>query len=75
MSALEKSMVLALLAKSSRTKSQTLAEVGIPRRTYYSWEKQEKAGGKKPENRRPWNRKKAEEEKLVIGQHPERRRN
>jgi len=66
MSALEKAMVLALLAKSSRTKSRTLAEIGIPRRTYYNWVKQEKAVGKKSENRRPWNRIKAEEEKLVI---------
>jgi len=66
MSALEKAMVLALLAKSSRTKSQTLAEIGIPRRTYYNWVKQKKAVGKKSENRRPWNRIKAEEEKLVI---------
>ena len=66
MSALEKAMVLALLAKSSLTKSQTLAEIGTPRRTYYNWVKQKKAGGKKSENRRPWNRIKAKEEKLVI---------
>ena len=73
MSALEKSVVLALLAKSSRTKSQTLVEIGIPRRTYYNWVKQEKVGGKKSVSRRPWNRINAEEEKLVIM--PERRRN
>jgi transposase len=66
MSALEKAMVLALLARSSRTRSQTLAEIGIPRRTYYNWVKQKKDGGKKSENRRPWNRIKTEEEKLVI---------
>ena len=66
MSALEKAMVLALLAESSRTKNQTLAEIGITRRTYYNWVKQKKAGGKKSENRRPWNKIKAEEEKLVI---------
>ncbi len=42
MSTLEKAMVLALLAKSSQTKSRTLAEIGIPRRTYYNCVKQEK---------------------------------
>ena len=43
MSALEKAMVLALVAKSPTNKSQTLAEIGIPRRTYYNWVKKEKA--------------------------------
>jgi len=66
MSALEKAMVLALLAKSSRTKSQTLAGIGIPRRTYYNWMRQEKAGDKKSRNRRPWNKVREEEEQMVI---------
>jgi len=66
MSAMEKAMVLALVNTSTMSKSQTVAEIGIPRRTYYNWVKQKKVGGKKFENRRPWNRIKAEEEKLVI---------
>jgi transposase InsO family protein/transposase-like protein len=66
MSALEKAMVLALVSTSTASKSQTLAEIGIPRRTYYNWVRQEKAGGKKSVKRRPWNRIKAEEEQMVI---------
>jgi putative transposase len=66
MSTLEKAMVLALVAKSPTNKSQTLAEVGIPRRTYYNWVRQEKGGVKKSKNSRPLNRIKGEEEKLVI---------
>jgi putative transposase len=66
MSALEKAMVLALVSTSTASKSQTLAEIGIPRRTYYNWVRQEKAGGKKFIKRRPWNRIKAEEEQMVI---------
>ncbi len=59
-------MVLVLLAKSSRSKSQTLAEIGIPRRTYYNWVKQENAGDKKSDNRRPWNKVREEEEQTVM---------
>jgi putative transposase len=66
MSALEKAIVLALLSTSTASKSQTLAEIGIPRRTYYNWVRQEKAKGKKSVKRRPWNRIKAEEEQMVI---------
>ena len=53
MSALEKAMVLALVSTSTASKSQTLAEIGIPRRTYYNRVRQEKAGGKKSVKRRP----------------------
>jgi len=66
MSALDKVMVLALVAESSTKKCQTLAEIGIPRRTYYNWVKKGKAEGKKSAKRRPWNRLKAEEEQMVI---------
>ena len=66
MSALDKAMVLALVAESSTKKCQTLAEIGIPRRTYYNWVKKEKAGGKKSAKIRPWNRLKAEEEQMVT---------
>jgi len=66
MSAMEKAMVLALLNTSTTSKSQTLVEIGIPRRTYYNWVKQEKAGDKKSVKRRPWNRIMEEEEQLVL---------
>ena len=43
-----------------------MAEIGIPRRTYYNWVKQEKAVGKKSVKRWPWNRIMEEEEQLVL---------
>jgi len=67
----EKAGVLAVVAASSLSKSQALAEMGFPRRTYYNWirrEKESKTRGVKIESRRPWNKVKAEEEKLVIAQ-------
>ena len=66
MSAMEKAMVLALINTSMTSKSQTLAEIGISRRTYYNWVGQEKAGGKKSVKRRPWNRIKEEEGQMVV---------
>ena len=66
MSSLDKVMVLALVAQSSMNKSQTLAEIGIPRRTYYNWVKKEKTEGSKSAKRRPWNRLKADEEQMVM---------
>jgi transposase InsO family protein len=66
MSALDKAMVLALVNTSVTNKSQTLAEIGIPRRTYYNWLRQEKGGGKKSLKRRPWNRIREEERQMVI---------
>jgi len=67
----EKAGVLAVVAASPPSKSQVLAEIGIPRRTYYNWLRQEKQGNLedgKSKSRRPWNKVKAEEAKLVIDQ-------
>jgi transposase InsO family protein len=67
----ERAGVLAVVAASPLSKSQALAEMGVPRRTYYNWvrrEKESNTGGVKIESRRPWNKVKAEEEKLVIVQ-------
>lgn len=66
MSAMLKAMVLALVNTSTTSKSQALVEIGLPRRTYYNWVKQEKAVGKKSVKRRPWNRIMEEEEQLVL---------
>jgi putative transposase len=66
MSVMEKAMVLALVSRSTATKSQTLVEIGIPRRTYYNWVKQDKAGDKRSVNRVPWNRIMKKEEQLVL---------
>ncbi len=67
MNASEKAKVLAAFSVSPMRKSQALAGMGIPRRTYYNWvrRQRESDNGRK---RVPWNRLKAEEEKLVIDQ-------
>ncbi len=66
MSTLEKAMVLALVNTSATSKSHALMEIGIPRRTYYNWVRQEKGEGKKPVNRGPWNKLREEEEQAVM---------
>ena len=51
--------LLAVVAASSLSKSQALAEMGIPRRTYYNWlrrEKESKLGDGKSKSRRSWNK-------------------
>ncbi len=71
MNASEKAGVLAVVAASPLSKSQALAEMGIPRRTYYNWvrrEQRSKSGDGKSKSGRPWNKVKVEEEKLVIDQ-------
>jgi len=71
MSASERGGVLAVVAASLLSKRQALAEMGIPRRTYYNWvrrEKESKSRDAKSRSGRPWNKVKAEEEKLVIDQ-------
>ena len=66
MTTMEKAMVLALVKASKTSKSQTLAEIGIHRRTYYNWVGQEKSGRKGSVKRRPWNRIMEKEEQLVL---------
>ena len=69
MSANERAGVLAAVAASPLSKRQALAEIGIPRRTYYNWirrEKESNTRGVKIESRRPWNKVKEGEEELVI---------
>ncbi len=63
MSAHERVGVLAMVSVSSLSKSQTLAEIDIPRRTYYNGvrrEKQSKLGDGKSKSKGPWNKVKAE---------------
>ena len=69
MSVSERVRVLAVVTLSPLSKSRVLAEMGIPRRTYYNWARQEKEKGLRDgecRNRRPWNKVKMDEEKLVI---------
>ncbi len=70
MSASERARVLAIVSAYPLSKSQALAEMGIPRRTYYNWVRQEQEGrnGNSNSKKIPWNKVKAEEGKLVIGQ-------
>ena len=71
MSASERAGILAVVAASPLSKRQALAEMGIPRRTYYNWvrrEKESKSRDAKSRSGRPWNKVKAAEEKLVIDQ-------
>ena len=71
MNASEKARVLVIVSAYPLSKSLALAEMGIPKSTYYNWirrEKESNTRGVKIESRRPWNNMKAEEGKLVIGQ-------
>ena len=42
MNALERAGVLAVVAASPLSKSRALAEMGVPRRTYYNWVRRER---------------------------------
>lgn len=71
MSASERAGILAVVAASLLSKRQALAEMGIPRRTYYNWvrrEKESESSEGKSRSGRPWNKVKSEEGKLVIDQ-------
>ena len=65
----ERAEVLATVTASPLNKRKALAEMGIPRRTYYNWvrrEQQSRLGDGKDKSRGSWNKVKAEEGKLVI---------
>ena len=67
----EKTKVLAMVAASPPRKARVLAELGIPRRTYYNWLNQDKRDTKVDgvgRKRVVWNRLRAAEEKVVIDQ-------
>jgi len=71
MSAGDKARILAAVAISLLSKSQALAELGIPRRTYYNWIRQQREGRVKGGNRKsrvPWNRLRAEEEEAIVAE-------
>ena len=65
----ERLQVMEAVSASDRSKGQVLAELGIPRRTYYNWLKKQRQGrllddGAK--GRIPWNRLTPEEVNKVI---------
>jgi len=65
MSAVEKAAVLARVETLAGRKRQALAELGIPRSTYYRWRQGQWHQGLDPhsgDGRRPWNRLTPEED-------------
>jgi transposase InsO family protein len=63
MSGAEKTSVLARVETLAGYKRQALAELGIPRSTYYRWRQGEPLSGKR---RRPWNRITPEEDSRIL---------
>jgi len=63
MSLAEKATILAQVESQSRGKRQMLADLGIPRSTYYRW----RQGQRDPGNRRrPWNQVTPNEERRIL---------
>ena len=63
MSAGDKAIILAQVENQSRGKRQALAELGIPKSTYYRWRRRQPDPGKK---RRPWNRITPDEDRRIL---------
>jgi len=63
MSPIEKATVLAQVESQSRGKRQMLADMAIPRSTYYRWRRRHPDPGNK---RRPWNRVTPNEERRIL---------
>ena len=63
MSPVEKAAILAQVGSQSRGKRQALAELEIPKSTYYRWRRRQPDPGNK---RRPWNRITPDEEDKVL---------
>jgi hypothetical protein len=59
----QKAAILAEVEKLSGHKRQALAELVIPRSTYYRWRRGKPLSGKR---RRPWNRITPEEDDKVL---------
>jgi len=63
MSPVEKATILAKVESQSRDKRQMLAELGVPRSTYYRW----RQGQPDPGNRRrPWNQVTSDEDHRIL---------
>jgi len=71
MSAMEKSEILALVASSGLPRRRALAELGLPRSTYYRWLKRRSEGtleDRKGGSPIPWNKLKPGEEEKITSQ-------
>jgi len=64
MSAEQKREVLAVVAQSPHTIAATLAEIGVPKSTFYRWRAQSKGEGKP--GRLPWNRLRPQEREAIV---------
>jgi transposase InsO family protein len=64
MTAHQKEEVLALVAQSPHTVAATLAEIGVPKSTFYRWRAQGKGEGKP--GRPPWNRLRPQEREAIV---------
>jgi hypothetical protein len=63
MSPVEKAAILAQEESQSRGKRQALAELGVPKSTYYRWRRRQPDPGNK---RRPWNRITPDEDRRIL---------
>ena len=71
MNAIEKSEILALVADSGLPRRRALAQLGLPRSTYYRWLKrqiEEKLQYRKGGSPTPWNKFRPEEEAKILAQ-------
>jgi len=69
MSAAEKATVLAQVEVAAGHKRQALAELGIPKSTYYRWRQEQRGAGPKSLSgggRKPWNRVTPGEEEKIL---------
>ncbi|TLN23512.1 helix-turn-helix domain-containing protein, partial [bacterium] len=71
MSAGEKREIIALVANSGLPRRRALAQLGLPKSTYYRWLRRQ-AGGRLEDRKGgspiPWNKLRAEEEEKILAQ-------
>ena len=71
MSAIGKSEILALVADSGLPRRRTLAQLGLPKSTYYRWlrrQAEERLQDRKGGSSLPWNKLRPEEEERILTQ-------
>ena len=69
MKAMEKEEILAVVASSFLPTGQVLAELGLPKSTYYRWlrrQREGRLGDKRGGSKRPWNKLRPEEEQIIL---------
>jgi transposase InsO family protein len=69
--ALEKAMILSLVAESGLPRRRALARLNLPKSTYYRWLKRKAEGrlwDRKGGSRFPWNRVRPEEQEMILAE-------